>query len=100
MRIQVGKFTLCSDSYSMWITEECEISKGKNKGQMDTRRVAGYSTSLKNLSRSLMESKVLGSDAESLKELIEVLRVTFEDMVELNREAVENDFKKIERIGK
>ena len=98
MKIEVGKYTLYSDSMCMWITEEYEITKGKNKGETDIRRVAGYSTSLKNLLRSFRKAKTSGSDAESLEELLEVLKTTYEDMESIYKCAVENDFKMIERM--
>lgn len=100
MKIKVGKYTLYSDSLCMWITEEYEITKGKNKGKTDTRRVAGYSTSLKRLLRSFRDTKVGGSDAESLEELLGVLMATYEDMESIYKCAVENDFKLIERMSK
>lgn len=100
MKINVGKYTLYSDSLCMWITEEYEITKGKNKGKTDVRRVAGYSTSLKNLLSSFQKTKVWGSDAESLEELLEVLKATYEDMESIYKCAVEHDFKMIERMRK
>lgn len=96
MTIKIGKYTLHSDSYSMWIDEEYTISKGKNKGKTDIRRIAGYSTSLKNLLSSFRRNKTMGSDAEDLEGFLEVLKTTFEDMDAINREAVEKDFKLIE----
>lgn len=103
MKIEIGKYTLHSDSMCMWITEEVETKDRKTKqptGRFETRKVAGYSTSLTNLLRSLMESKVGGSDAESLKELIEALRSVYEDMVAINTVAVEQGLKRIEDCGK
>lgn len=89
-----------SDSMSMWVNEEYEIEKGKHAGELQERRVAGYSTSLQNLLRSFRDSKVGGSDAESLEELIEVLRATYEDMEHLYKCAVENDFKLLKEMSK
>ena len=102
MKIQVGKYTLYSDSMSMWIVEEYEVTDRKTKeptGKLETRRVAGYSTSLTNLLRSFRDAKVGGSDAESLEELIEVLRATYEDMERLYKCAVENDFKLLKEMS-
>lgn len=102
MKINVGRYTLYSDSMSMWIVEEYEVTDRKTKeptGKTDTRRVAGYSTSLQNLLRSFRDTKVGGSDAESLEELIEVLRATYEDMERLYKGAVENDFKLLKEIS-
>jgi hypothetical protein len=102
MKIKLGKYTLNSDAMCMWIDEEYETINQKTKkptGKFETRRVAGYSTSLQNLLRSFRDAKVGGSDAESLEELIEVLRATYEDMERLYKCAVENDFKLLKEIS-
>ena len=103
MKIEVGKYTLYSDQWSMWITEKYETKDKKTKlpsGKYEERRVAGYSTSFKNLLSSFQKTKVWGSDAESLEELLEVLKATYEDMESIYKCAVEHDFKMIERMRK
>lgn len=100
MKIKFGKYIIYSDSMSLWINEEYEIEKGKHAGEIEERRVAGYSTSLQNLLRSFRDAKVGGSDAESLEELIEVLRATYDDMERLYKCAVENDFKLLKEMSK
>lgn len=99
MKIKIGRYTLYSDSMCMWITEKYIKEKGKHAGESEERRVAGYSTSLTNLLRSFRDAKVNGSDAESLEELIEVLRATYEDMEHLYKCAVENDFKLLKEMS-
>ena len=99
MKIKVGRYTLYADSMSMWINEEYEIEKGKNAGELKERKVAGYSTSLKNLLRSFRDAKVGGSDAESLEELIEVLTAVYEDMEQLYRCGVENGLQKLKEMS-
>lgn len=91
MKIRVGKYILRSDPYCMWIDEEYEQKNGKTA----VKRVAGYSPTLTTLLRSFRQHKVLSSDAESLEELIETLRLVMTDMDELNKTAVENDFRRI-----
>ncbi len=91
MKIRVGKYILRSDPYCMWIDEEYEQKNGKTA----VKRVAGYSPTLTTLLRSFRQHKVLSSDAESLEELIEALRLVMTDMDELNKAAVENDFRRI-----
>lgn len=91
MKIRVGKYILRSDPYCMWIDEEYEQKNGKTA----VKRVAGYSPTLATLLRSFRQHKVLSSDAESLEELIEALRLVMTDMDELNKAAVENDFRRI-----
>jgi hypothetical protein len=91
MKIRVGKYILRSDPYCMWIDEEYEQKNGKTA----VKRVAGYSPTLTTLLKSFRQHKVLSSDAESLEELIEALRLVMTDMDELNKAAVENDFRRI-----
>lgn len=103
MKIEVGRYTLHSDSLCYWVTEVVETKDRKTKeptGKFETYRVAGYSTSLTNLLRSFRDKKVGGSDAENLEELIEVLRATYEDMERLYKCAVENDFKMLKEMSK
>lgn len=91
MKIRVGKYILRSDPYCMWIDEEYTQKNGKTA----TKRVGGYSPTLTTLLSSFRQKKVLSSDAESLEELIEVLRAVMTDMDNLNRAAVEEDFKRM-----
>lgn len=103
MKIEVGRYTLHSDSLNYWVTEEVETKDRKTKeptGKFETYRVAGYSTSLTNLLRSFRDKKVGGSDAESLEELIEALRNVYDDMEQLYRCAVENDLVKLKEMSK
>ena len=102
MKIEVGKYTLHSDSLSYWVTEVVETKDRKTKeptGKFETYRVAGYSTSLTNLLRSFRDKKIGGSDAESLEELVEALRNVYDDMEHLYKCAVENDFKLLKEIS-
>ena len=102
MKIEVGRYTLHSDSLCYWITEVVETKDRKTKeptGKFETYRVAGYSTSLTNLLRSFRDKKVGGSDAESLEELIEALRNVYDDMEQLYRCAVENDLVKLKEMS-
>lgn len=103
MKIEVGRYTLHSDSLCYWVTEVVETKDRKTHkpiGKFETYRVAGYSTSLTNLLRSFRDKKIGGSNAESLEELIEALRATYEDMEQLYRCAVENDLVKLKEMGK
>lgn len=93
MTIRVGKYTLRSDAFCMWIEEEYETKKGK----LATRKVAGYSTSLRSLLESFREKKMLDSDAETIEELIEALRAIMDDIARIDREAMEQHFKILER---
>lgn len=101
MRIEVGKYVLYSDKWSMWICEKYEVRKKKTKeptGKIDERRITGYVTSLPRLLENFRTKKIGDSDAESIEELLEVLNDTYADMVALNKGAVEADFKRIEKL--
>ena len=99
MKIQVGKYTLNSDSYCMWITEEREINKGKNKGNVRNKRMSGYARTFRFLLNSFVSKKVMGSDAESLEDLLKLLEQIMADIEEVNRAAFEHDFGLLKRTA-
>lgn len=93
MKIAVGKYTLRSDRYAMWIDEEVEVQKGKNKGEKRVQRIAGYSSDFKSLLSSFTRHKVVDNDAETVEELLSVLSDIMDDIEEVNRVAFERDFR-------
>ena len=93
MKVTVGKYILRSDPYCMWIDEVYTQKNGKTA----TKRVAGYSPTLTTLLSNFRQKEFRSSDAESIEELIEALRAIMTDMDELNKAAVENDFKRIRK---
>lgn len=99
MKIQVGNYILRSDSFCFWIEKQYQTEKSTKK-ETDTRRVAGYSSSLDNLYRSFAERKFKDSDAENMKDLVKDLKQTFEDMCEFRKTAVEKDFRLLRKRGK
>lgn len=101
MKIQVGKYALQSDSYSMWITEDYEVINEKTgRKNKRERKVGGYSTNYKHLLRSFCEHRHKASEAETVKELVKELEQTYADMVALNDAAVKNDFRILKKLGK
>lgn len=101
MRIEVGKYVLYSDKWSMWICEKRETRDKRTKeltGRIEEIRITGYSTSLTRLLESFRDAKVGGSDAESLEELLIALRNVYDDMVAINTVAVEKGFERIRKI--
>ena len=92
MEIQVGKYTLCSDQWCMWIDETYtyEGKKGRNKGKQVTekRRVAGYSNNFRQLLVSFLEHKTRSSDAKEMKEMVEDLSRIESDIRKLIEEGV------------
>lgn len=100
MEIKVGKYTLRSDKFSMWLEEEYVSQEEKTKGKLMTKQVAGYCCSWKSLLDDFIDKKIEGSDAQSIKELIEVIKQAVEDAKSLNERAIKEDFRIIRRIEK
>lgn len=100
MKIPVGKYTLQSDSFSMWITEKYEGEDSKGRKRERERKVAGYSWSWNNLVRDFCDRKFRSSEAETVKELLKELKQTLDDMKMLNEAAIKNDFKLIRKTAK
>lgn len=95
MNIKVGKYILRSDQYCMWVEEEYTQKNGKTA----SKRVAGYAWNIDNLLRQFSEAKVYGSEAETIGQLITVLRDVMKDLARLNEAALEQGFSKLERVG-
>ena len=100
MEIKIGKYILRSDKYSMWIDEEHEVQKGKNKGKVVTRKVAGYSNTFDQLLKSFIAVKHRDNDAQTITELLKVLKQTADDTEMIKKTALKNDFKIIRQIAK
>lgn len=101
MEIRVGRFTLCSDQYGMWITETY-TSKGKNgaQGKPQTKKVAGYSRTMAQLYSSFVGHKFRCSEATTVAELLKDLKQLEQDLSEIRKTAVKEDFKIIRKVGK
>ena len=100
MDIKVGKYSLRSDMYSLWVEEEYEGKDANDKPKKAKRRVAGYAGNMEILTRQFCEHRYKDSDAETVRELLKILTQTFEDMKTLNEAAVKNDFKIIRKLQK
>lgn len=101
MDIQIGKFHLRSDQYSLWIDEEYQ-SKGKDgkPGKVQTRKVAGYTNSIDNLIRQFCEHRHMASEATTVEQLIKELKQTAEDAALIKKTAVANDLKAMRKTAK
>ena len=100
MKIKVGKFTLNSDQWCLWISEEYEVTNEKTgRKNKRERKVAGYSNDYKKLLRSFCEHRHKAAEAETVKELVKALEQTYEDMVSLNDAAVKNDFRMLKKMA-
>lgn len=77
MKIQIGeRIYLNSDSQSYWITQEVEIKKGKNAGKFTEKRITGYFRNLTYLLSDIPERKIRECDAETMKELKDIVSRT------------------------
>lgn len=92
MKIQVGKYTLCSDQFCYWILEEQPIESEKAKRETKEVRVGGYSTRFSNLLRSFKENRLKLSDATDMEELLVDLVQISDDMDAMDKAAREQHF--------
>lgn len=101
MEIKVGRYTLYSDQWNFWIMEEYQ-SKGKDgkPGRKQSRKVAGYATSIDNLVRQFCEHKHMASEATTVEELIKEWKQIIEDATLLKKTAVANDLKLMRKTAK
>lgn len=99
MEIEVGKYILRSDRYSMWIDEVHEVKKGKTKGKIVTKRVAGYANTFDQLLKSFVAVKHRDNDAQTITELLKVLKQTAEDTEMIKKTALKADFKLVKQIA-
>lgn len=101
MEIRIGRFTLRSDQYCMWIDEEYQSKgKGGKPGRVQTRKVAGYSRTLSQLYDSFTGHRFRCSEATTVAELLKDLKQLEQDLSEIRKTAVKEDFKMIRRVGK
>ena len=93
MKIEAGKYTLCSDAYCMWITKKVEVIDPKTKkpkeGKYKEERVAGYSTTVPSLLRSFRDHEIRSVEAESLEELLVALMDAYDAMTSFIKYAEE-----------
>lgn len=101
MEIKIGKFTLCSDQHCFWIMEEYE-SKGKDgkPGRKQSRKVAGYKRTISQLYDSFIGHKFRSSEATTVAELLKDLKQLEQDLSEIRKTAIKEDFKLIRKTEK
>lgn len=77
MRIKIAdKHYLNSDAQCYWISQEVEVKKGRNKGNLTEKRVSGYYRLLTELLANFAEAKVRSADAETMTELKQAVKDT------------------------
>lgn len=93
MEIKVGKFTIRSDKFSMWLEEEYESQDDKTKGKLMTKQVAGYCTSFDRLLEDFIDKKIKDSEVASVEEALKVLADATADAKKIAKSAYKGDFK-------
>ncbi len=96
MEIKIGKYILRSDDKCMWVEEEYTQENGKTA----SKRVAGYATTWANLIHQFADTKLKDNDAKSLKEILAICEQTLNDLEELNKAKLKEDFRIIRRKAK
>lgn len=89
-----------SDTMCFWIEEEYigKDSKGREKKQ--TRRVAGYASTIDNLVYQFVSHKHKAIGADTMTKLIRELKQIAEDTESVNRAALKEDFKRMSKLKK
>ena len=100
MEIKIGKYTLKSDGFCMWIDEEYEIKTGKTKGKKGVRRIAGYASNLDNLIRQFIDHRHKASEATTVAELLKEMQQMAEDAELIRKTALKEDFKLMRATAK
>lgn len=101
MEIKVGRFFLRSDQYGLWVEEEyTSQGKGGRPGKTQTKKVAGYSRTLAQLYDSFVKHNFRASEATTVKELLKDLKQIEEDLSEIRKTALKEDFKMARNTAK
>ena len=100
MEIRVGHFILKSDQYSYWVEEEYIGKDAKGKEKKQTRRVAGYASTIGILVRQFTEHKHKAIGADTMTKLIRELKQIAEDTASVNEAALKSDFKRMSKLKK
>ena len=100
IEIKVGKYTICGDGMSLWITEEYEGKDAKGNPKMQTRRVAGYAHSLDNLIHQFVSHKHKAAEAKTVADLIKVWKEVADDTEMLKKTALKHNLTKARKIAK
>ena len=81
MKIKVGDYFINADQWCMWITEAVT---SEETGKQREKRITGYRLNFKDLIRDFADTKVVGSDAESVIEVCELFEQALEDLKALD----------------
>ena len=67
MEIEVGKYTIHSDRYCMWITESVKTKRKDAKTEVIEKKVAGYSINAEQLLDSFIEYGVRDAPSKTIE---------------------------------
>lgn len=85
MEIRYGKYIVRSDALNLWVEEEYT----DRKGEIATKRVAGYARTFPELYKSFVDKKIRGSEAKTFEALREeiagIAAETMKIMEEVNQ---------------
>lgn len=70
MEIKIGRYTVCSDKFNVWIVTESKTKSKKAKKEVSEERVAGYSQDWQMLLESFMQNHYRNSDAKTVEKLL------------------------------
>ncbi|MCI7304090.1 MAG: hypothetical protein SOR93_10900 [Clostridiales Family XIII bacterium] len=87
MKVKIAeKYYLNSDQYSYWITKQVKTKTGPNAGKLREERASGYYHYIDDLMKGFVEREFRSSDAQSIKELKDVIN----DLKSLTNEMLTN----------
>lgn len=100
MELKIGKYTLHSDKYCAWLTEEKNVKTKSGKDTTKNVRVSGYYREFEFLLRDFIHTRVKDSDATEVKEVLALIDKTQKEAVQIAKAAVKADFHIVRYPGK
>ena len=93
MEIKIGVYTIRSDKFCIWIEQDFEVTEGKAKGTIVSRRITGYYRSLEKLLDDFIDVALKDSDAKSVEEALAILCKATKDASRIAKESIKKDFR-------
>ena len=89
MEIKSGRYILKSDKFSMYILEEYK----QENGEIGTKQVAGFCTTLESLLTDFVDKKLKDNDAKSVEEVIKILDKASKEVRQSGKDAAKGKFR-------
>ena len=93
MEIKIGHYTLKSDKFCAWVEQDFEVTEGKAKGTIISRRITGYFRDFNKLLDDFIDVAIKDSDAQTVADALAILCKATKDAKRIAKEAVKNDFR-------